>query len=99
MLQTSNLPWPSEVGIGFIYPCRPPHAMVAQVEKGFCLYSTPPLSKTSPLEALNGHHTQMAVWRVGKTGTLPPFPTPGVRGLRSYQAQAAGSPPRSVVSG
>lgn len=71
MLQTSNLPWPSEVGIGFIYPCRPPHAMVAQVEKGFCLYSTPPLSKTSPLEALT---VTTHRWLFGEWGKQEPCP-------------------------
>lgn len=90
MLKTSNLPWPSEVSIGFLHPCRPPHAMVAQ-EKGFCLYSPHPLSKMSPLEALTvtAHR-----WLVGKWGKQEPCPhfLPRGRGLRSYQAQAAGGP-------
>lgn len=34
----------------------------------------------------------MAGWKVVRTGTLPPFPTPREGGLRSYQAQAAGGP-------
>lgn len=45
MLKISNLPWPSEGGIGFLYPCHSLHTMVAQVEKGgegFCLYLPSP---------------------------------------------------------